>query len=534
MQKFTKLFVFNVTFIFIFISIFTCSKTSNGRSTKFVDDRYGLLTKKEVDQINRYNEVLLRDYDIQLMVNILEQSPEDINDFAANEFTEYLLGNLTKGAKGVLFIVDPTSKLVRIEIGYDLEAFYTDVFISYIEQAQMAPFFEENKIAFGILASIEMLVTRANEFYNNEPFSDITTTLEKENKDEYLSGGAGAKAAIDIGAGKRKTKKIKNPERYSAQPTPMLAFLRRIELLQMRNHDHDLGIYTPESREFFKNWTTTDAQCYNELRDMANAKSKPVCIIKDSFAVIKWSLSDKQCAPSFLRKDSTGWMYDIAAMNKNLGFDTRNHWRMQRQDHAFMFAFNDIYFDSFGRPYERPPAEEYPDRWIPSLKGIPSDMQFSGCKKLTNEERAKNFPNYKKKLKWLKKVGRKAGYYDFYVNRKRCNITQGIYSIYTGAVIHKNRAGAKESFDYYHKFQRNAEQINVGDDGYCVLWDAKSQCDASKKVRHIRLDFTSDNVNGYITVTILPGTFNDNKLVSFAWDLAIELEEKLIERMKKL
>lgn len=530
-MNFKKLLILPTLLLVVTFSFLLCSRPSSEQSTIFVDDKYGLFTKKEEKIITEYNKSLLRDYDIQIFVEILNQSPEDINEFAAIEFSYYLLGNLTRGAKGVLFIIDPISKVVRVEVGYDLEAFYTDVFISYIEREQMAPFFEANKIAIGLLASIEMLVIRANEFYNDKPFSDITTTIKNDFKGDYLSGGAGAKTEIDIGAGKRKAKRIKNPQRYSAQPTPMLAFLKRIELLQKRNHDHDLGIYTPESREFFKNWITTDAQCYNELCDLAKAKSKPVFIIQDSLAVIRWALIDKKCAPSFFRKDSTGWMFDIAAMNKNLAFDTRNDWLMSNFDHDYLFAFKDICFDYNGHPSEK--TTVYKDCWIPDLIGIPPILYFSSCKTLSNTEVAKTYSDSKKMQRWIKKVGRKTGYYNCYIHRKGCKIEKGIYSIYSGTVIYKDRTGAKEAFTYFRNVKKNATYVNVGSDGYYVFWDTKSHCDASKKVRHIRLDFIRNGINGYITVTIIPGTFNDNKLVSLALDLATELDKKLVDKINK-
>jgi len=131
-MKYKKLLIFLPILISLNLFLLFCSKPSSKKSILFVDDKYGLFTNQEVKTITGYNKALLRDYDIHILVEILDQSPEDINEFAAIEFSNYLLGNTTRGAKGVLFIVDPISKLVRVEVGYDLEAFYTDLFISYI------------------------------------------------------------------------------------------------------------------------------------------------------------------------------------------------------------------------------------------------------------------------------------------------------------------------------------------------------------------------------------------------------------------
>jgi len=79
--------------------------------------------------------------DIHIMAVLLEESPDDIDKEAANIFQEYGVGGTTHGAKGVLFLIDPAGKQVRIEIGYDLEPIFTDGVTGYIERRQMTPFF---------------------------------------------------------------------------------------------------------------------------------------------------------------------------------------------------------------------------------------------------------------------------------------------------------------------------------------------------------------------------------------------------------
>jgi len=90
------------------------------------------------------------------MTVVLKQSPEDINNKAVKLFQKYGVGRTTNGAKGVLFLIDPSGKQVRIEIGYDLEPIFTDGFTGYIERRQMTPFFQANKVGPGIEASVEL------------------------------------------------------------------------------------------------------------------------------------------------------------------------------------------------------------------------------------------------------------------------------------------------------------------------------------------------------------------------------------------
>jgi len=95
----------------------------------------------------------------------------------------------------LLLVVDPENDLVRMEIGRSLEGVYTDAFVAYIEQRQMVPFFQANRVADGIFATTELLAGRANEAIQGEEFDPVTVAgFEK-------SSGAGAKSRAGIATG---------------------------------------------------------------------------------------------------------------------------------------------------------------------------------------------------------------------------------------------------------------------------------------------------------------------------------------------
>ncbi len=75
---------------------------------------------------------MLEDFDIHFLLIILAESPADINQAAADLFGD--LDSATHGAKGLLFLVDLSGRQVRIEVGYDLESYFPDIFIGYLEE----------------------------------------------------------------------------------------------------------------------------------------------------------------------------------------------------------------------------------------------------------------------------------------------------------------------------------------------------------------------------------------------------------------
>ena len=156
--------IFAAVFLSCFAMFAGCTENNDPKKNSvitFVSDQAALLSKAEKNHITQLSSALLRDMDIHIMTVVLKQSPEDINNKAVKLFQEYGVGRTTNGAKGVLFLIDPSGKQVRIEIGYDLESIFTDGFTGYIERRQMTPFFQANKVGPGIEASVELLVGRA-------------------------------------------------------------------------------------------------------------------------------------------------------------------------------------------------------------------------------------------------------------------------------------------------------------------------------------------------------------------------------------
>ena len=104
----------------------------------------------------------LADIDM-VVVTVIDLQGNDIDDVANRLLSNWKIGENTNGYKGILLLLSVEEKLVRLEIGYDLEWIYPDSFVGYIERDQMAPFFETGRIQAGIAASLEMIIARANE-----------------------------------------------------------------------------------------------------------------------------------------------------------------------------------------------------------------------------------------------------------------------------------------------------------------------------------------------------------------------------------
>ena len=352
-RYFKKKTTLTVFFLFIILILTACTGNDDSypKSTGivFVSDQAFLLSRAEKNHITQLGSALLRDMDIHIMAVVLKESPEDIDNKAVKLFQEYGVGRTTHGAKGVLFLIDPLGKQVRIEIGYDLEPIFTDGFTGYIERRQMAPFFEANKVGPGIEATVELLVGKAlgkTVALNDPKLGDNQQT------GQFLSGGGGSR--LDVAIGSKTIEKRASPlaKKYQAQPSVKGTLDKYIEVLQLHIKDPDLGIYTPETRKFFGNWVVTDAQQNNELRAINKAMSTAKIVTEDNLAVISFSCDLRQTSPYFLEKGSQGWMLGFASMSKIIGFNHKNQWHLRQRNHKYMFGFKGIYFDKNGFPHK--------------------------------------------------------------------------------------------------------------------------------------------------------------------------------------
>ncbi len=316
----------------------------------FVEDRAGLLSPAERDRIVRFHRILLKELDIHLKLVVLEESPADLDALAAGIVGRQGVGRQTGDARGVLILVDPAGRRVRMEIGYGLEGIFPDAFVGTIERDQMVPFFQENRVGAGIEATVELLVARAMESIEKRAYDPSEGSGSPSG--EPLSGGAGARVGVSIGSGRADKGSASGEGSFEAQATPLGTLEEYKKVLGLRIKDPDLGIYTPETRAFFRRWLVTDAQQDNGLRDLLRAP-EPQVVTQADRAVIRFPAEARQAAPFFLLRGDQGWMLDFASMHKFLGFNHRNQWHFKDHDNPYMFAFRDWRIDANGFPHQR-------------------------------------------------------------------------------------------------------------------------------------------------------------------------------------
>lgn len=307
-------------------------------------DFAGVLPEKLVHEINMQGDGLKRHYDIDFVVVIISSlEGKDIVNKAAELFSQWQIGRSTQGKKGVLILIAQKEGEIKIEVGYDLEEVYTDLYVAQVEREMLKEFLEQADWERGFLATIENFVERTYRMYKKG--IDVKE-ISSDYKSEYYSGGAGANNVFDFGAASNKPlpetpQELK--DYFSAQLTPQEAFQRYMEFNAKNMSDYTVDLFSDSSKEFFSHWRTSSGQ----RRSEAEAAGGVPYIVRQEgkYAVVMFSCNDDieefiQHCPYFFIKTEKGWQIDINTLSRSIIMGGPS-WHFMSKWHPYMFAFKD-------------------------------------------------------------------------------------------------------------------------------------------------------------------------------------------------
>jgi len=296
-----------------------------------VADAAGLLDNDQEERIATYHERLLAGYDIDYRV-ITGNDVGDIDRYAARAFRERDVGSASSAGHGLLLVIDPAQDLLRIEVSRSLEPIYVDAFVAYIEQRQMTEFFALDQVADGILATTEMVVTRAQRAEAGQGLSNAIAVTGS------AGGGARSDARLDEDSDPAGTSN--EPVRVEGEgPKAVLAAYRRV--LEARNDNRDLAIFSARTREKLADWPVTPAQMDNEARTIRQC---PIDAVREKGdrAVIRAPIEERQCPPYFFVFEDGRWRLDLATMHEAIRMNQNNAWGLNLgAAPQYRFAFRD-------------------------------------------------------------------------------------------------------------------------------------------------------------------------------------------------
>jgi uncharacterized protein len=317
-----------------------------------VDDHTALLDARERARIAEYHAALLAAHDIDYRV-LSTDAGGDLERAAHDYFAQARVGSASASGRGLLLVVDAANDRVRLEVSTALEGVYTDAFVAYVQNRQMAPFFAAGRVADGILATTELIVGRAQQARADQAFAPPMSAAS-------LGGGASAAAAVGAASEPSEEYKRQTQRVDAAGLDPLQAVETYHERMARRDARSDLALYSSDTIAMLRNRVVTPAQMDNVAKTYDGCTVDGVRIRGDA-AVVRYRVDERRCAPYFLRREDDAWRLDLATSSSAIRFNHDNQWRFQRPLPAdYGFAFEDWRLDGNGFPHARSGREQPP------------------------------------------------------------------------------------------------------------------------------------------------------------------------------
>jgi len=277
----------------------------------------------------RYLEIIKKDYAVEAVIVTLPALPRThtVESLAAELFSNWQIGKNTNG-RGLLLLLTDKEKLVKIEVSYELEDVFTDIFCGYIEDKHLKAYFLNDQVDIGLVAVLEEIEKRAQiKHQANYTVSGIDLL-----DTELLSGGAGAKRQLTQYQEEEITPDGRN---YPAGSTPDEAWHTLIRSWENKVRDPNLGVYTRITRLAYRDFQNMPDSRYEE--DVHTYKNKPYKIIQnDTYAVIFFGKRKGwENAPFLFCKQNDGWQFNIVHQRKYVRMGKNPHWGIERSSHPY-------------------------------------------------------------------------------------------------------------------------------------------------------------------------------------------------------
>ncbi len=323
--------------LLLLVAVGVGASATLARYPVLIVDGADLLTPEQERRIARFHRLLRHDHDIDYRL-VTGRDLGDIDRYAARRFAADAVGRASRAGHGLLLVLDAARDTVRIEVSRSLEPIYVDAFVAYVEQRQMTEFFADGRVADGVLATTELLVTRAQR---GERGLAVNEALRMEG-----SGGGGARAPARLSAPEDEGSRRASAPAPAHDDDPEAVLAAYGQAMAQRNDNPALSFYSRATRAMLADRTVTPAQ----MDSMAESvRDCPVHDVRyaQTRAVVRAPLEARTCPPYFFVREDGRWRLDLEPMGRVIRFGRNNTWHLDfgaLGDYRFGFAdwrFND-------------------------------------------------------------------------------------------------------------------------------------------------------------------------------------------------
>ena len=336
----------------IVAAVFAIAIAGNGlaASSRHILDRAGALPPQDLPRFERYMEWIQRESDVDVrFVFVADTGGRSIEQAAVDMVDELRIGAKTREARGLLLLYDMGGRRLKVEVGYGLEGYFPDAFVSYLVQDHARMFFESGDVSVGLRLLLRLLQHRIREAVLGNDFDPRAAQAIKSGA--YLSGGAGVTATMPPAPSGRgnPTPRMSEAQRalYRAGSSPAQTYVAYLGWLSDPVFDPDVDLFTLESRAYLSKLPLSPP--YRHFILFGEYGKSFRVAQRDNFALLYFT-GTPFTSPHFFVKQADAWRMDMIAEVRNTvervgGIYT---WDYRGRDDAYTRIFSDLFTDIKG------------------------------------------------------------------------------------------------------------------------------------------------------------------------------------------
>lgn len=317
---------------------------------RHVYDMAGVLPQGDVPRFEQYMSGILLESGVDVRFAFVpDTGGRSIEQLAVDMVDELRIGGKTREERGVLLLYDMRDQRLKVEVGYGLEAYFPDAFVSYLMREHARLFFDSGDITTGLRLLLRLLQHRIREAVLGTDFDP--RVLQAVRAGGYLSGGAGVTATVPSAGGSRAPAAARLSEEqrglYRAQSSPADTHAGYLAWLSQPVFDPDVDLFTPGSRKYLSRFPITPA--YQQFILLGEYGKRYRVIERGDLALLYFT-STPFTSPHFLVNEDGVWRLDMIAEVSN----TRERvggiytWDYRGQGDRYTQAFADLVTDVQG------------------------------------------------------------------------------------------------------------------------------------------------------------------------------------------
>jgi hypothetical protein len=316
---------------------------------RHVYDMARALPQDDIPRFEEYMGWILRESDVDVrFVFVPDTGARSIEQLAVDLVDEMQIGGRTREERGVLLLYDTSRRRLKVEVGYGLEAYFPDAFVSYLVNDHARMFLEGGNLSAGLRLLLRLVQHRIREAVIGADFDP--RVLQAIRSGGNLSGGAGIAVSMQPGAASApgvKQMSEEARERYRAQDSPAGTFQAYLAWLAHPAFDPDVDLLTAESRAYLARLPISPA--YQHFLLFGEYGKGYEVVQRDGIALLFFTTTPFTSPHFFVNEDGV-WRMDIVAEVR----DTRERvggmytWDYRGQGDRYTQAFSDLLFDVQG------------------------------------------------------------------------------------------------------------------------------------------------------------------------------------------